>query len=49
MMKRQLTTGMLPPRSERYTGMGRMIVDSWPWDVELGEVILQAEHAYRRV
>ncbi len=48
LMKRQLTTGMLPPRSERYTGMGRMIVDSWPWGTELGDVISRAEHAYQR-
>lgn len=37
----------LPPRKERGEGLGRLVADSWPFDVPLGPVILQAERAWR--
>lgn len=42
-----LDDGALPPRRERDEELGRMIVDSWPYDAPLGQVILQAERAFR--
>ncbi len=42
-----LDTGALPPRRERGEGLGRMILDSWPYDLPLGTAILQAERAWR--
>ncbi|BDG03096.1 hypothetical protein [Anaeromyxobacter oryzae] len=42
-----LDAGDLPPRRDRGEGLGRIIVDSWPYDVPLGNAILQAERAWR--
>lgn len=32
--------------SGRIAGLGRAVTDSWPWDVELAEVLIGAERAY---
>lgn len=40
-------SGILPPPCDRISGVGRMITDSWPNDSELGNMILEAEQAYR--
>jgi hypothetical protein len=37
----------LPPRKERGEGLGRLVADSWPFDVPLGPIVLQAERAWR--
>jgi hypothetical protein len=37
----------LPPKRDRGEGLGRIVVDSWPYDVPLGNTILQAERAWR--
>jgi hypothetical protein len=37
----------LPPRRARPEGLGRLVMDSWPYDVPLGEVVLRAERAWR--
>ncbi len=37
----------LPPRRDRPEALGRLIVDAWPYDLPLGEVILRAERAWR--
>jgi hypothetical protein len=42
-----LDAGELPPRRERQEALGRVIVDSWPYDVPLGNTILKAERAFR--
>jgi hypothetical protein len=39
--------GALPPRRERGEGLGRMVMDSWPFDLDLGNLVLQAERAWR--
>jgi hypothetical protein len=39
--------GELPPRRERGEGLGRMVMDSWPFDLDLGNLVLQAERAWR--
>lgn len=43
----ELERGALPPRRDRGEGLGRLVMDSWPLDVPLGPVVLQAERAWR--
>ncbi len=42
-----LEAGALPPKRDREEGLGRMIADSWPFDVPLGALVLRAERAWR--
>ncbi len=42
-----LDRGELPPRRQRSEGLGRMVLDSWPYDVPLANAVLQAERAWR--
>jgi hypothetical protein len=42
----ELTSGPLPAKTDRKSGMGRMIVDCWPMDFELGDRLLGIEQAY---
>jgi hypothetical protein len=42
-----LDAGALPPKRDREEGLGRMIADSWPFDVPLGAIVLRAERAWR--
>jgi hypothetical protein len=44
-----LESAPLPPRSQRPTGMARMIVDSWPLDSALATLLLEVEQAYLRL
>jgi hypothetical protein len=37
----------LPPRRERGEHLGRLVLDSWPLEVPLGPMVLQAERAWR--
>jgi len=37
----------LPPRRQRPEGLGRMVMDSWPFEVPLANAVLQAERAWR--
>jgi hypothetical protein len=37
----------LPPRRDRGEGLGRIVMDSWPYDLDLGNLVLQAERAWR--
>ena len=39
--------GALPPRRSRGEGLGRIVMDSWPFDLDLGNLVLQAERAWR--
>jgi hypothetical protein len=45
-MSEDIESGNMPPKSERRSGMGRVIVDSWPLAHPLGEKIICAERAY---
>lgn len=45
-MAQSLKSGDLPNRMDRHPGMGAVVVDSWPFDSELGELIIAAERAY---
>lgn len=42
-----LDGGALPPRRERTEGLGRLVLDSWPYEVPLAQCVLQAERAWR--
>jgi hypothetical protein len=37
----------LPPKRDRAEALGRLILDSWPFEVPLGQAILRAERAWR--
>ncbi len=37
----------LPPKKDRAEGLGRIVMDSWPFDLALGNLVLQAERAWR--
>lgn len=37
----------LPPKRDRQEKLCRLILDSWPFDLPLGNAILQAERAFR--
>jgi hypothetical protein len=42
-----LDIGQLPPRRQRAEGLGRLVLDSWPYDLPLARAVLQAERAWR--
>lgn len=44
-----MVSGKLPPPETRNRGMGRVIVDSWPSDSRLGELIIKAEDSYQEI
>ncbi len=43
----ELERDALPPRSDRGEALGRIVVDSWSFDVPLAPIVLQAERAWR--
>ncbi len=42
-----LDHGALPPRRQRPEGLGRLVLDCWPYDIPLANAVLQAERAWR--
>ncbi len=42
----EIESGNMPPINGRRSGMGHVIVDSWPMGYPLGEKIITAEQAY---
>lgn len=42
-----LDAGPLPPRRDRPEGLGKLVVDAWPFDAPLSSAVLAAERAYR--
>ncbi|HEX9398968.1 MAG TPA: hypothetical protein VF912_02565 [Anaeromyxobacter sp.] len=42
-----IDSGALPPRRERGEGLGKMILDAWPYELPLGTLVLRAERAWR--
>lgn len=45
----QLESNHIPEKSMRKCGMGRAIVDSWPLESKLGNLLCSAEQAYRNL
>ena len=43
----QLKNDRVPPQNMRRLGMGKSIVDSWPLDSKLGNLLCSAEQAYQ--
>lgn len=37
----------LPPRRARGEGLGKLVQDSWPYDLPLSTLVIQAERAWR--
>ncbi|MCU5771740.1 hypothetical protein N5923_08800 [Erwiniaceae bacterium BAC15a-03b] len=44
-----IKSGNIPPKNERILGITKIIVDQWPYDIELGGIIIDAEEAYREI
>lgn len=44
-----IKSGNIPPKNERILGIARVIVDQWPYNLELGGILLDAEEAYREI
>lgn len=42
-----LKTGSIPSQDLRRFGMGHIIVDSWPLNSKLGDILLKVEQFYR--
>jgi hypothetical protein len=42
-----LDGGPLPPRRDRGEGLGKLVADSWPYDLQLSTLVIQAERAWR--
>lgn len=39
----------IPPKNERTLGIVHLIADQWPFDLELGSIIIDAEQAYKEI
>ncbi|MCK8669441.1 hypothetical protein M1M11_31650 [Pseudomonas azerbaijanoccidens] len=39
--------GDIPEKNSRELGLARVVVDQWPFDLELGLLIIDAEQAYK--
>lgn len=46
---KDITSDNIPSQNNRELGIVRVIVDQWPFDTELGEVIIEAEQAYKSI
>jgi len=42
-----VNSGILPPKQERNLGMAYIIVNQWPFDLEPGCLIIDAEQSYK--
>jgi hypothetical protein len=45
--RQELERGALSPRSDRDEALGRLIADTWGFDLPLAQLVLQAERAWR--
>lgn len=48
-MLKIIKSGNIPPKNERVLGIARVIVDQWPFNLELGSIIIDAEQAYKEI
>ncbi|NTX79433.1 hypothetical protein FCL49_11035 [Serratia proteamaculans] len=39
----------IPPRNERALGIANVVADQWPFDIELGSLIIETEQAYKKI
>ncbi len=40
-------TGTLPPKRERPEGLGKLVLDAWPFEAAVAGAVLAAERAFR--
>ena len=40
-------SGTLPPKKERPEGLGKLVLDGWPFDAAVSGAVLAAERAFR--
>lgn len=41
--------GALPPRRDRPEGLGKLVIDAWPFEARVSSAVLAAERAFRNV
>jgi preprotein translocase subunit SecE len=46
---KELESGKIPPKEMRNRGVGKVIIDSWPFESLLGKILLNAEQAYLKL
>lgn len=44
-----INSDRLPSESERSMGVARIIIDQWPYDIQLGISIIDAENAFKEL
>ncbi|WP_034912087.1 hypothetical protein [Erwinia sp. 9145] len=45
----KILSDSIPPKNERTLGIAHLIADQWPFDLELGSIIIDAEQAYKEI
>lgn len=43
----EVEAGTLPPRRDRPEGLGKLVIDAWPFDAPISSAVLAAERAFR--
>jgi hypothetical protein len=43
----EVVAGTLPPKRERPEGLGKLVIDAWPFDAPVSSAVLAAERAFR--
>lgn len=45
----ELDDGVIPPKSQRNLGMAMIVIDCWPFDFYPGQLVIDAERAYKEL
>lgn len=45
----ELNEGFLPPKEQRSLGIAKIVVDCWPFDFHLGQLLIEAERLYKEL
>lgn len=44
---KELSEGFIPPKVQRSLGVAKIVVDCWPFDFHLGQLLIEAERLYK--
>ncbi|WP_129544465.1 hypothetical protein [Serratia sp. 1D1416] len=45
----KIASDKVPSKNERALGIANIVADQWPFDLELGSLVIEAEHAYKEI
>lgn len=45
----KIASDTVPSKNERALGIANIVADQWPFDLELGSLVIEAEHAYKEI